>query len=179
MKILLRLSRTVDAVNARFGRAAEWLVLLASLVSAGNALLRYLFSYSSNGYIEAQWYMFAALVLFGAPYTLRVNEHVRVDVIYSLVSPRTRLLIDAIGIVLFLLPAMFFLTWLTWSQFWVSFEQGESSSQYGGLIRWPVKLVLPIGFGLLALQGLSELVKRLAALSGRVNAETEYHRPVQ
>ena len=179
MPLLLRFSRAVDALNARFGAVADWCVLLAALLSAANAFSRYLFSYSSNGFLEAQWYMFGALVMLGAPYTLKVNEHVRVDVVYSAISPRARLIVDIVGIILFLLPAMIFLAYLTWWQFSVAFEQGERSSQYGGLIRWPVKLVLPVGFALLALQGLSELIKRFAALAGMRVAQPEYERPVQ
>lgn len=178
-RAFVRFARMVDEINRRFGVVAEWLVLFAALASAGNALMRYLFSYSSNGYLEAQWYMFGAVVLLGAPYTFRMNEHVRVDVIYGLLTPRARLWVDIFGIALFLLPAMALLTWLTWSQFWVAFEQGERSSQYGGLIRWPIKLVLPLGFALLALQGLSEMAKRIAMLAGGLRLDATYERPVQ
>jgi len=176
---LVRFARLVDEINRRFGVVAEWLVLFAALASAGNALMRYLFSYSSNGFLEAQWYMFGAVVLLGAPYTFRMNEHVRVDVIYGLLSPRGRLWVDIFGIAIFLLPAMALLTWLTWDQFVVAYEQGERSSQYGGLIRWPIKLVLPLGFALLALQGLSEMAKRIAMLAGGLKLDATYERPVQ
>jgi TRAP-type mannitol/chloroaromatic compound transport system permease small subunit len=180
-RFFIRFSQAVDAINARFGIVADWCVLLAALVSAGNAFSRYLFSYSSNGFLEAQWYLFGALVLLGAPYTFRLNEHVRVDVIYSAIPPRARLMVDIFGLTVFLLPAMIFLAYLTWGQFWVSFRQGEMSSQYGGLIRWPIKLVLPLGFALLVLQGLSELIKRIAALAGEgaAPATADYERPVQ
>lgn len=175
----LRVGRAIDLINRWFAVVAEWCLLLAVLISAGNAFSRYLFNYTSNAFLELQWYMFGALVLFGAPYTLRLNEHVRVDVLYSAVPPRARLLIDIFGILFFLLPATIFLTWLTWNQFVVAFGQGETSSQFGGLIRWPIKLVLPVGFALLALQGISELVKRLAALAGRVEIDADYEKPVQ
>ena len=175
----LQVGRAIDRVNRWFAIVAEWCLLLAVLISAGNAFSRYLFNYTSNAFLESQWYMFGALVLLGAPYTLRLNEHVRVDVLYSSVSERVRLLIDIFGILLFLLPATIFLTLLTWNQFVVAFEQGETSSQFGGLIRWPIKLVLPVGFALLALQGVSELIKRIAALAGRVEVDAGYERPVQ
>ncbi len=137
---LLRLSRGIDAINDRFGEVANWLVLLACLISAGNAISRYLFNASSNAWLEVQWYMFAGMVLLGGPYTLKVNEHVRVDLIYSAVSERTRIWIDILGCLLFLLPICAILVYFTWPWFVESWRINETSSNAGGLIRWPVKL---------------------------------------
>jgi TRAP-type mannitol/chloroaromatic compound transport system permease small subunit len=155
------------------------MVLFCCLISAANALIRYTFNYSSNGWLEIQWYLFAFVVVLGAAHTLRMNEHVRVDLIYGSVSDRARLWIDTIGLIVFLLPACIFLTWLCWPFFWLSYVQHEVSSNAGGLIRWPVKLILVAGFGLLTLQGLSELIKRIAALTGHLVVETKYEKPLQ
>ncbi len=178
MDLLLTLSRVIDALNEKFGVVANYLVLIACVVSAGNAASRYAFSASSNAWLEVQWYMFAAMVLFGAPYTLKVNEHVRVDLFYGMMSERTRLWIDIVGALLFLLPICLILIYFTWPWFVQSWEVGETSSNAGGLIRWPVKLMLPVGFALMALQGVSELIKRVAALQGRVEI-AQYEKPVQ
>jgi TRAP-type mannitol/chloroaromatic compound transport system permease small subunit len=179
VKNLLRLSRAIDALNAGFASLSDWLILISVLISAGNATVRYLFDYSSNGLLEVQWYLFGGAVFLGASYTLKMNEHVRVDVIYSHLSVRARLIVDIFGLVVFLLPAMVFLAWLCWPVFLASFESGEGSSNYGGLIQWPILLALPVGFGLLTLQGLSELIKRIAALHGDAALDTEYVQPLQ
>ena len=179
MKSLLALSRVVDRLSDVFGYIAKWLVLFACLVSAGNAGIRYLFSYSSNGWLEIQWYMFAGIVLLGAAQTLRMNEHVRVDIIYSAISDRARLWIDILGITFFLLPVAIYLTSLTVPFFLLSFQQQEYSNNAGGLILWPVKAVLPLGFILLFLQGVAELIKRIAALTGLVRVDTAYEAPLQ
>ena len=179
MQGLLKLSRAIDYVNDRFGEVANWLVLLACLISAGNAASRYLFSASSNAWLEVQWYMFAGMVLLGGPYTLKVNEHVRVDLFYGMVSERTRTWIDLIGTILFLLPICVILIYFTWPWFLESWRIGEQSSNAGGLTRWPVKLLLPVGFALMALQGVSELIKRCAALTGRYRLEYAYEKPLQ
>lgn len=179
MGMLLAFSRAVDRLNAGFAVVADYLVLIAVLVSAGNALLRYTLNISSNGAIEIQWYMFAAIVLLGASYTLRMNEHVRVDLFYSMASPRARLYIDIVGFVVLFLPVIGYLFWLTLPFFLRSFDSGEMSMNAGGLILWPAKLTLPLGFGLLFLQGLSELVKRFAALRGLITLETKYEKPLQ
>jgi TRAP-type mannitol/chloroaromatic compound transport system permease small subunit len=175
----LALSRAIDRVSRTAGLAAEWLVLAACLISAGNATIRYLFSYSSNAYLEIQWYLFGALVFLGASYTLRENGHVRVDLVYSWVSERTRLWIDAIGFAVFLIPVCLFLTYLCTPFFVRSFQLGEVSNNAGGLILWPIKLALPLGFALLTLQGVSELIKRIAALNGEVTLDTHYEQPLQ
>ena len=179
MKALLGASRAIDWVNAQFGAVANWMVLLACLISAGNATSRYLFSMSSNGWLEIQWYMFAAMVLLGAPYTLKMNEHVRVDLVYGMVSERTRIWIDIIGGILFLLPICIILTYFTWPWFVESWRIGEVSTNAGGLIRWPVKLILPVGFALLTLQGISEIIKRIAALEHVIEMDFKYEKPLQ
>ncbi len=179
MSVLLGLSKAIDGLNARFGVIANWLVLAACLISAGNAFSRYLFNVSSNGWLEIQWYMFGGMVLLGAPYTLKMNEHVRVDLIFGLVSDRARLWIDIIGGFLFLLPICAILTYFTWPWFVDSWISNEASSNAGGLIRWPVKLLLPLGFALMALQGISEIIKRIAALTAVIDAEFQYEKPLQ
>jgi TRAP-type mannitol/chloroaromatic compound transport system permease small subunit len=169
----------IDGLSDVFGFIAKWLVLLACLVSAGNATIRYLFNYSSNGWLEIQWYMFAGIVFLGAAQTLRLNEHVRVDLLYSAVSDRARLWIDIVGIIVFLLPAMAYLTYMTVPFFLNSWHLQETSSNAGGLILWPVKLILPVGFFMLLLQGAAELAKRIAALAGLVKIDTHYEAPLQ
>lgn len=179
MNGLLALSAVIDRISQFFGKISEYLVLFCALVSAFNAMIRYAFNISSNGWLEIQWYMFAFIVLMGASWTLKMNEHVRVDLVYGAVSDRTRLWIDIFGIVVFLLPFAIYCAWLNWPVFVLSWQQGEMSANAGGLIRWPVKLVLAAGFALLALQALSELIKRFAALMGLIRLETKYEKPLQ
>jgi TRAP-type mannitol/chloroaromatic compound transport system permease small subunit len=199
---LLRISRAIDAVGAKLAVVANVLVLSAALVSAFNALLRYglnallyigreyetfgtldaflrWYGNNSNSFLEAQWYMFAAIVLLGASYTLKVNEHVRVDLIYGLVSERTRTWIDLLGGIFFLLPMCAVMIYFTWPWFLDAWHSGEGSSNAGGLIRWPVKLILPVGFALVALQGVSEIIKCIAALTTDYQREYAYEKPVQ
>lgn len=179
MRALLKASGVIDKINDRFGTIANWLVLTACLISAGNAASRYMFSASSNAWLEVQWYMFAGIVLLGAPYTFKVNEHVRVDLVYGMVSERTRIFIDIFGIIFFLLPICIILIYFTWPWFVEAWRTNETSSNAGGLIRWPVKLVLPVGFFLMMLQGLSELVKRFAALRNQSGLQYQYEKPLQ
>ena len=179
MQPLLKLTRAIDFVNDRFGELANWLVLLACLISAGNAMSRYAFSLSSNAWLEVQWYMFAGMVMLGAPHTLKLNEHVRVDLLFSSVSERTRIWIDILGIIFFLFPICIILTYFTWPWFVESWQIEEMSSNAGGLIRWPVKLVLPVGFTLMVLQGISELIKRIEALIHHHRLQFEYEKPLQ
>lgn len=182
MRPLLAFSRTVDTINAGFGRVADWLTLLACAISAGNAFIRYGLSYSSNAWLEVQWYLFAATVMLGGAYTLYRNEHVRVDILFASYSPRTKLWVDVFGFVFFMLPAVLLLAWMTWPFFLDSFMRDEGSPNAGGLLRWPVKLLMPVGFVLLALQGISELIKRIALLRGvglEPEAVAEYVRPEQ
>jgi len=179
MRSLLGVSRLIDALNARLAVIANWLVLVACLVSAANAFSRYAFSVSSNAWLEIQWYMFGALVMLGAAHVLRMNEHVRVDLVYGSVPPRAQCWIDILGGCLFLLPATVLLAWMSWSLFVESWRIQEMSINAGGLVRWPIKLMLPLGFGLLTLQGISEIIKRVAALQGVISIDTRYERPVQ
>ncbi|TCU15835.1 TRAP transporter small permease subunit [Rhizobium sullae] len=179
MPAFLSVSRLIDSVSQFFGKIADYMVLFCCLISAGNATVRYLFNYSSNGWLEIQWYLFAYIVVLGAAHTLRNNEHVRVDLIYGSVSDKARIWIDIIGLIVFLIPACFFLAYLCWPYFVIAFQQGEISANAGGLIRWPVKLILFAGFALLVLQGISELIKRVAALSGYIQLETKYEKPLQ
>jgi TRAP-type mannitol/chloroaromatic compound transport system permease small subunit len=175
----LRVSGAIDRINAQLGALANILVLLSCLVSAGNAMVRYAYDVSSNGWLEAQWYMFAVMVMFGASYTLRRNEHVRVEIFYLYLTERGRLWLDLIGAIVFLLPVCLLLAALSWPFFAQSYAVGESSGNAGGLLRWPVKFVLPAGFSLLALQGVSEIIKRIAALKGHVMIDAHYERPMQ
>jgi len=175
----LALSRGIDALNEKLGWIADWLVLLSCLISAANAFSRYAFSISSNAWLEIQWYMFGALVLLGASYTLKKNEHVRVDIVYSNISTRKQIWVDIIGGVLFMLPATIILAYLSWPVFYNSWEIGEVSTNAGGLVRWPIKIFLPIGFALLSLQGVSEIIKRVAILRGHMKADLHYERPLQ
>lgn len=179
MRSFLKLSAAIDVVSTSFGWLAEYAVLACCLISAGNAASRYLFNYSSNAPLEIQWYLFGFIVLMGASYTLKRNEHVRVDLIYGNISERARLYVDAIGFVLFLIPACIYLAWICWPFFALSIAQGEMSQNAGGLIRWPIKLVLVAGFALLALQGVSELIKRIAAITGQLEVDTRYEKPLQ
>ena len=167
MKALLAIARGIDAVNERVGRAVIWLVLIAVAVSSGNALFRYGLNMSSNAWLEIQWYLFALIFLFGAGYTLKHNGHVRIDVLYGRFSPRTRAWIDLVGGLLFLLPVAALVAWLGWAGFAESYAIGETSPDAGGLSRWPIKLAIPVGFALLALQGLAESLKRIAFLAGQ------------
>ncbi|MFN3786328.1 MAG: TRAP transporter small permease subunit [Thiothrix sp.] len=176
--MLLKLSQAIDTLNAGFGRVANVLILLACLVSAGNALLRYGFSLSDNWPLELQWYLFGAAVMLGTAYVLAQNGHVRVDIVYANVSERARLWIDIFGLLFFLLPACTLFAWLSWKTLFLpSWEILEHSSNAGGLPRYPIKFVLPFGFALLVLQGLSELIKRFAALRGALQLPSQYERP--
>ena len=179
MDVLLAFSRLIDAVNERLGRLANWMVLAACLLSAGNAFSRYGYSLSSNAWLEIQWYLFGGMVMLGAASTLKTNQHVRVDVLYSRYSDRTRLWVDLLGGLLFLLPMVAMIGWLSWPMFLNAYTIGETSSNAGGLLRWPVKLLVPLGFLLLALQGVSEIIKRAAALGGRTSLDADYERPLQ
>lgn len=177
---LLGFARTVDWLNTKLGRLANLLILLACVVSAANAVLRYGFDLSSNWPLELQWYLFGAAVLLGASYTLQQNAHVRVDLLYAHVGERGRLWIDIFGLLLFLLPACTLFAWLAWhSLFLPSWAILEHSSNAGGLPRYPIKFLLPLGFALLALQGVAELIKRIAALQGLIQLDTHYERPEQ
>jgi TRAP-type mannitol/chloroaromatic compound transport system permease small subunit len=161
MNSLLRLARAIDALNRMVGRAAYWLVLIAVLISSFNAIARKTLDMSSNAMLEIQWYLFAAIFLLCAGYTLLSNEHVRVDVLYGRLSRRKQLVVEIFGILVFLAPMTLLILVLSWAPFVDAWTSGEVSSNAGGLIRWPVKLLIPVGFLLLLLQGLSELIKSI------------------
>lgn len=169
MTLLLKLSQLIDVLNERVGKGAFWLVLIMTVISAGNASYRFIFDDSSNGLLEIQWYLFSAIFLLCAAYTLQKNEHVRIDVISSRFSARGLAVIDIIGTIFFLLPMVITVLWLSLPLVAESYRINEYSANAGGLIRWPVKILLPIGFTLLALQGISELIKRIAFLAGRID----------
>jgi len=173
--LLLGMSRLIDALNERVGHAIYWLILVAVLVSAGNATIRYTFDISSNGWLELQWYLFSAVFLLGAGYTLLHNEHVRIDVVIGHLPPKLRAWIDLLGGLLFLLPMAIVIMVLAWPVVVESYVRHEYSADAGGLLRWPVKLLIPAGFLLLALQGLSEVIKRALFLAGRIPDPLEAH----
>src|ERR1700761_3097470 len=179
MRPLLALSMAIDKINEKIGNVCNILVLAACIVSAANAMIRYAFGYSSNGWLELQWYMFAILVMFGASYTFKRNEHVRVEIFYLFLSERGQLWLDLIGTLFFLIPACLLLAYLSWPFFYQAYAVGEMSGNAGGLIRWPIKFVIPSGFVMLALQGVSEVIKRIAALQGYVTIDAKYERPTQ
>ena len=164
MRFLLACARIIDIVNTFVGRAVAWLVLAAVLISAGNAIARYAFKASSNAWLEIQWYLFAAIFLLSAGYALLKNAHVRIDVVSARLSDRSRAWIDIVGSLLFLLPMTLLILYFSWPMFVQSYVTHELSSDAGGLVRWNVKALIPAGFGLLALQGFSEIVKRIAML---------------
>ncbi|HEY8877367.1 MAG TPA: TRAP transporter small permease subunit [Roseateles sp.] len=202
MNALLSLARRIDSLNDRFGKFAAWAVMLSCFISAANAVVRYGLDYSSNSFLEIQWYLFAACVMLGAAQVLRLNEHVRVDLVYSRLTGHGKVYVDLVGLVLFLMPVMLYLAWLSWGFFFVKLStgmapgdsiasmgfmaytaklltSGELSSNAGGLIRWPAALVLPLGFALVSLQGLSEIIKRVAWLAHKFEMDTHYERPLQ
>ena len=167
MAPLLRISALIDALNERVGKAVYWLVLMAVLVSAGNAIIRKVFNMSSNAFLEAQWYLFAAVFLLCSGFTLLRNEHVRIDVIVGRLSPRAQAAVDVFGTLFFLLPMAILFIYLSWPVFVRTYTHGEISTNAGGLMIWPARLLVPIGFTLLAAQGISELIKRIAFLAGK------------
>ncbi len=203
MQGLLGLARGIDRITKAFSLVAIWLVLLASLLSAANAFVRYglnafinlgrqypefgsriegiarAYSDNSNGFLEGQWYMFAGTVLLGAAWTLKVNEHVRVDLVYGAISERARTWVDLLGGVFFLVPFCILMITITWPWFYEAWRINEGSTNAGGLVRWPVKLVLPVGFVLLLLQAISEIIKCVAALTSNYVREFAYEKPLQ
>lgn len=179
MRPLLALSNSIDWLNEKLGGICNWLVLAACVVSAANAMIRYAFGYSSNSWLELQWYMFAIFVMFGASYTFKKNEHVRVEILYLMLSERGQLRLDLIGTLCFLIPSCLLLSYLSWPFFMQAYVVGETSSNAGGLLRWPIKIMIPLGFGLLALQGVAEIIKKTAVALGLREPVKLYERPVQ
>lgn len=170
MNFLLSFGRMIDAVNIKVGQAVGWLLLLAVLICSVNALIRYTFHIGSNAWLEIQWYLFGAVFLLASGYTLRRNEHVRIDVVVSRFSKRTQVWIDLLGFLLFLMPITLLVLYYAIPFAWESIHSQEMSSNAGGLIVWPAKLLVPLGFLLLGLQGFSEIVKRIGFLKGMVDA---------
>jgi TRAP-type mannitol/chloroaromatic compound transport system permease small subunit len=168
LQVLLRLSRAIDSLNDIVGRNVYWLILVAVLVSTINALVRYAFDISSNAWLELQWYLFSAVFLLCAGYTLGRNEHVRIDIVAGRLSRRTQAWIDLLGGLFFLLPISLIIMYLSWPVFIESYMRHEYSSDAGGLLRWPARLLVPVGFLLLSLQGISEIIKRMAFLRGLI-----------
>ena len=179
MKTLLAISRFIDNVNERISHIATWCVLLACVISAGNALIRYSLSSSTNAWLEIQWYLFGGMFLLGASYTFKVNGHVRVDLFYGMLGQRAQVWLDLICTILFMMTAVSIITYFAWPFFVESWSIHEMSNNAGGLVRWPVKLLLPVGFGLLALQGISEIIKRIAILMGLAPPGPHYEKPTQ
>ena len=173
MRALLQLSRAVDGLNGFVGRWVVWLILGSTIISAVNALVRKFLNTSSNAYLEVQWYLFAAAFLLAAGYTLLNGEHVKIDVLLHRLSKRGQIWVDVIGFTLFLTPVCLAILYYGTPFFLKGFHSGEMSSNAGGLIRWPVYLMMPLGFGLLLLQGISEFIKRIAFLQGLIPDPTQ------
>jgi TRAP-type mannitol/chloroaromatic compound transport system permease small subunit len=176
---LLKLALAVDWLSERLGRLAAFTVMATALISAGNAFIRYGLDISSNGWLEIQWYLFAVTVMMGAPIVLKLNEHVRVDIIYGKLKGNGPVYVDLFGLVVFLLPVMLLLVYFSWPLFMKMYLSNEMSQNAGGLVRWPAMMLLPLGFGLMFLQGLSEIVKRICYLQGIFELDTHYEKPVQ
>ena len=173
MKGLLAFSRAIDALNEHVGKLTYWLILAAVLISAGNAVVRYTLNMSSNAWLEIQWYLFSFIFLFCAGYTLLHNQHVRIDILSGYLSGRGRAWIDILGTIFFLMPMAIAIMWLSWPVFLDAYRSNEVSTNAGGLTVWPGRLMLPVGFFLLVLQGVSELIKRIAFLRGMIPDPTE------
>lgn len=177
MSFLLSLSRLIDSLNEKIGHGVSWALLLAVIICSGNALIRYALNTSSNAWLEIQWYLFAAMFLLATSNTLRRDEHIRIDVISSKLPKRIQVWIDIFGFAVFLLPISLIILYYAIPYVLLSIQAGEMSSNAGGLIVWPAKILIPIGFLLLTLQGLSELIKRIGYLMGKVDA-SEFERHV-
>ncbi len=179
LSTFLKLALGMDWISKQLGRVAAWAVFAAAMISAGNAFVRYGLDISSNAWLEIQWYLFGATVMLGAPVVLKLNEHVRVDIFYGRLKGHNPVYVDLFGLVFFLLPVMATIAWLSFPLFLNMLRTGEMSNNAGGLIRWPAMMLLPLGFGLMFLQGLSEIVKRIAYLRGIYEMDTHYEKPVQ
>jgi TRAP-type mannitol/chloroaromatic compound transport system permease small subunit len=179
MHKLIPFALAIDKLTDIFGTIAKWAVFLSCFISAGNAVVRYIFDYSSNAWLEIQWYFFAGCVMLGAAQVLRVNEHVRVDLIYARLSSRARVKVDLFGLLFFLIPVTLLMLYFSWPLFLKMFLSSEMSGSAGGLIRWPVMLMLPLGFSLLLLQAVAEIIKRIAWLNHQFEMNIQYERPLQ
>ena len=179
MQRLLNTALFIDRMNDWVASIAKWSIAAACAISAANAFVRYGFNFSSNAFLEIQWYLFAACVMFGTAQVLRVNEHVRVDILYNIYPTRGKVYVDIMGLSLFLMPMCLLIIWLIIPLAYDQFMTGERSSNAGGLIRWPVTATVPLGLSLLALQGASEIIKRVAWLMHRYEMDTHYERPLQ
>lgn len=166
MRALLAASRWIDAATRLIGRSVAWLIIVAALISAGNAVIRKLFDVSSNAWLELQWWLFAAVFLLAAPWTLALNEHIRIDIVNERLPRWARNTIEIVGHVFFLLPTAALIAYTSWGFFLSAWEQNEQSPNYGGLPQWPVKLLIPVAFAILFAQGISELIKRVAIIKG-------------
>jgi TRAP-type mannitol/chloroaromatic compound transport system permease small subunit len=173
VRALLQLSRVIDSINMRVGKTAAWAIVIAILVSAINAFIRRIFGVSSNAWLELQWYLFGATFMLCAAWTLRVNEHIRIDIISNRLSKRGRDRIDLTGHLLFLFPFVALMLWLCFPYFWKSYQSGEVSSNAGGLLIWPAKGLILLGFISLGFQWLSELIKRIAIMRGDLEEQEE------
>jgi TRAP-type mannitol/chloroaromatic compound transport system permease small subunit len=179
MSVFLKFALAIDKINEQFSKLAAWAVFISAMICAGNAFIRYGLDMSSNGWLEIQWYLFAVTVMLGAPFVLKVNEHVRVDLIYGKLKGNGAVYVDIFGLLVFLLPVVGFLLSMCWPYFLQAFHSGEMSQNAGGLIRWPAILTLPVGFAMLFLQGISEVIKRVAFLGGSYQMDTHYEKPIQ
>ncbi|NBO42040.1 MAG: TRAP transporter small permease subunit [Betaproteobacteria bacterium] len=179
MTAFLKFATGMDWLSERFAQIASYTVLLSAMICAGNAFIRYGIDWSSNGLLEIQWYLFAWMVMVGAPYVLKVNEHVRVDLLYGKLKGNGPVYVDIMGLIVFLLPIMGFMAYLSYPYFLRTYLSGEMSQNAGGLIRWPAVLALPVGFAMVWLQGVAELIKRVAYLRGEYVMDTHYEKPLQ
>jgi TRAP-type mannitol/chloroaromatic compound transport system permease small subunit len=179
MRRLLQFADAIDRLSEHIGQALKWLVLFSALISAGTALVRYGLHSGSNAWLEIQWYMFGAMFLLGAGYALKHDEHVRVDILFSKMTPRVQAWVDVFGGILFLMPTALIIAWMSLPMVINSIHINEYSSDPGGLLRWPIKIVIPIGFALLALQGIADIIQKIAIALGLRAPGKAYERPVQ
>jgi TRAP-type mannitol/chloroaromatic compound transport system permease small subunit len=179
MQRLLAFSDAVDSLSEHIGQALKWLVLASSLISAGTALVRYSLHTGSNAWLEIQWYMFGAMFLLGAGYALKHDEHVRVDIFFSKMTPKMQAWVDVFGCIVFLMPTAIVMTWMSWHMVVNSIHVNEMSNDPGGLLRWPIKICIPIGFAMLGVQGIADIIKKIAIARGIRSPGKAYERPVQ
>lgn len=175
MHALLSFSRAVDRMSATIGRSVSWLIVVAAVISAGNALVRKTLGVSSNAWLEMQWWLFALVFLLAAPWTLAQNEHIRIDVVNNYFSKQLKNIVEIVGHVFFLIPSAAMLLYTSWYFFLTSYGQNEQSTNAGGLPQWPIKALIPVAFALLCLQGLSELIKRVAIMQGRLEEQAGHN----